>query len=56
MHSEHLVEAAVGKNEYGFTGYYTTAYNVTGCIKPGSEGINHGELENLSFTRAIFVD
>jgi len=38
---EGLVEAAVGITKYGHTRYYTTAYNITGCIKPGSEGINH---------------
>jgi len=56
VHSEELVKAAVGINESGTIRYNTTAYNITGCIEPGSDGINHSELAKLSFTLVIFVD
>jgi hypothetical protein len=42
------VSAAVGKKKFHGVKYTTTAQNVTGLLAAGVDGINHGELNQLS--------
>ena len=40
---DQLVAHAVGLKSWGGVNYYTAAQNVTGLMRAGSEGVNHGE-------------
>jgi len=42
------VSAAVGKKKFHGVKYTTTAQKVTGLLAAGVDGINHGELNQLS--------
>jgi len=50
LRSEHFVKDAIGlrKSRYHGIKYRTTVQNITGLIRPGSDGINHGELACVS--------
>ena len=49
MLSESFVNSAVGLKTHGGIKYQTVAQNLTEYVKPGSDGINHGEWAELSF-------
>jgi hypothetical protein len=46
--SDQLVSAAIGKTRFLGVNYNTVAQNITGLLAPGSDGVNHGELDWLS--------
>lgn len=41
---DQLVAHAVGLKTWGGVNYYTVAQNITGLMRAGSEGVNHGEV------------
>lgn len=44
---DQLVAHAVGLKSWGSVNYYTVAQNITGLMRAGSEGVNHGKAFSL---------
>lgn len=56
VRSDNLAKTAVGLKVHGGVKYQTEVRRLTGLVPPGSTGVNHGELAELSSSSAIVFE